>query len=243
MTVQLIHATDEGDKLIAYIARVSSSNQDNPETAPKLIRYLIEHGHWSPFEMVSVCFEIVTTRDIGRQILRHRSFSFQEFSQRYAEVGSLNRVRDLRMKGTSNRQGSFAAESTEDLEKIANLNAVLHDFSETAEHIYNSLLKAGIAPECARAVLPEGMTPTRLYMHGTLRSWIHFLKERLKRNKHGVRLAQKECADIAMLIYGSLTMTFPNVFTAIDSINYLELEQSERLMRIGGEPLHPESAQ
>lgn len=240
MSVQLIHSTPDGDNRIAYIARVSSSNQDNPDTAPKLIRYLIEHGHWSPFEMVSVCFEIVTTRDIGRQILRHRSFSFQEFSQRYSEVGAVNRTRDLRLKGTTNRQGSFAAESVQDLEMIANFNTVIQDFAKMAEGLYNSLLKAGIAPECARAVLPEGLTPTRMYMQGTLRSWIHFLKERLKRNKHGVRLAQKECADIALMIYGALQMEFPNVFTAIDSINYLELEADERLMRIGGEPLHPE---
>ena len=101
MTVSLIHATEKGDERIAYIARVSSGNQDNPETAPRLISYLIRHGHWSPFEMVSVAFEIVPTRDIGRQILRHRSFSFQEFSQRYAEVQDVNIDRELRFRGTS----------------------------------------------------------------------------------------------------------------------------------------------
>ena len=114
MTVSLIHATEKGDERIAYIARVSSGNQDNPETAPRLISYLIRHGHWSPFEMVSVAFEIVTTRDIGRQILRHRSFSFQEFSQRYAEVQDVNIDRELRFRGTSNRQGSRPAATEEE---------------------------------------------------------------------------------------------------------------------------------
>lgn len=239
MSVKLIHATDDGDNRIAYIARVSSGNQDNPETAPRLISYLIRHGHWSPFEMVSVAFEIVTTRDIGRQILRHRSFSFQEFSQRYAEVQEINLDRELRFKGTTNRQGSRPPETQAEIEVALQFNGEIAKLARGAFELYSAMIAAGVAPECARAVLPEGLTPTRMYMHGTLRSWIHFLKERLKRNEHGVRLAQKECADIALAIYGSLTITFPNVFTAIDSINYLELEQSERLMRIGGEPLHP----
>jgi thymidylate synthase (FAD) len=232
MTVTLIHKTDDGDNRIAYIARVSSGNQDNPETAPRLISYLIKHGHWSPFEMVSVAFEIVTTRDIGRQILRHRSFSFQEFSQRYAEVQDMNIDRELRFKGTTNRQGSRPAATQQEIEVAAEYGGLLVDHAKMALRLYSSMLKAGIAPECARAVLPEGLTPTRLYMHGTLRSWIHFLKERLKRNEHGVRLAQKECADIALLIYGHLAMAFPNVFAAIDDLNYLELEQQERLMSL-----------
>jgi thymidylate synthase (FAD) len=118
MSVKLIHATDKGDDRIAYIARVSSGNQDNPETAPRLISYLIKHGHWSPFEMVSVAVEIETTRDIGRQILRHRSFSFQEFSQRYAEVQDINIDRELRFKGTSNRQGSRPAENMHEREIV-----------------------------------------------------------------------------------------------------------------------------
>lgn len=227
--MKLIHSTPDGDNLIAYIARVSSGNQDNPETAPKLIRYLIEHGHWSPFEMVSACFEIETTRDIGRQILRHRSFSFQEFSQRYAEIGSVNRHRDLRFKGTTNRQGSRPPAEDQERVIVDDLGKKIAEHAVRSEMLYHGLLNDGIAPECARAVLPEGMTPTRLYMHGTLRSWIHFCKERLKRNKHGVRLAQKECADIALAVYQRLAEEFPSAFQAIDDINYLELEAPERL--------------
>lgn len=221
--MKLIHSTPDGDNLIAYIARVSSGNQDNPETAPKLIRYLIEHGHWSPFEMASACVEIETTRDIGRQILRHRSFSFQEFSQRYAEVGEEIATREMRSKGTSNRQGSIS-DGTHGLSEV-----VLADGAKECFSLYRQALANGVAPECARAILPEGFTPTRLYMHGTIRSWIHFCKERLKRNKHGVRLAQKECADIALAVYQRLAEEFPSVFLAIDEINYLELEATERL--------------
>lgn len=229
MSVQLIHATPDGDNLIAYIARVSSSNQDNPDTAPKLIRYLIEHGHWSPFEMVSVCFEIATTRDIGRQILRHRSFSFQEFSQRYAEVGCINRHRELRFKGTTNRQGSVMPSDAKQTRTAQAYAEGVANVSEFCEKLYNDMIRDGIAPECARAILPEGMTPTKLYMHGTLRSWIHFCKERLKRNVHGVRLAQKECADVALAVYAALVELHPHVFTAIDDLNYLDLETAERL--------------
>lgn len=228
MTVKLIHATDDGDNRIAYIARVSSGNQDNPETAPRLISYLIKHGHWSPFEMVSVAFEIETTRDIGRQILRHRSFSFQEFSQRYAEVQDVNIDRELRFKGTTNRQGSRPAENMHEREIVTMYGGLLSAFAKDALTLYSTMLKAGIAPECARAVLPEGLTPTRMYMHGTLRSWIHFLKERLKRNEHGVRLAQKECADIALDVLWRLAEQFPNVFKAINDLNYLELIEGER---------------
>jgi thymidylate synthase (FAD) len=229
MSVKLIHATDDGDNRIAYIARVSSGNQDNPETAPRLISYLIRHGHWSPFEMVSVAFEIETTRDIGRQILRHRSFSFQEFSQRYAEVQEINLDRELRFKGTTNRQGSRPPEGEGEEQIALHYQRRMKLIAEDAFALYTAMVNEGIAPECARAVLPEGLTPTRMYMHGTLRSWIHFLKERLKRNEHGVRLAQKECADVALAVYRLLIVTFPNVFDAIDEMNYLELEAQERV--------------
>jgi thymidylate synthase (FAD) len=238
MSVKLIHATDDGDSRIAYIARVSSSDQSNPDAA-KLIGYLIRHGHWSPFEMVSVAIEIETTRDIGRQLLRHRSFSFQEFSQRYAEVAEINLDRELRFKGTTNRQGSRVAALKGEINVADEYAELMAETAQACFKLYQSMISAGIAPECARAILPEGMTPTRMYMHGTLRSWIHFLKERLKRNEHGVRLAQKECAEIAIGCYVALQMNFPQVFTAIDRINYLELADDERLVRIGGERLHP----
>ncbi len=204
MSVSLVHATPEGDALVAYIARVSNPlNQGNTATASKLIRFLIDHNHWSPFEMVSLCVEINTTRDIGRQILRHRSFSFQEFSQRYAAVeGTVER--ELRMKSTSNRQGSLDT-------REASLEAYMAQAAADAFATYQHLLDKGVAPECARSILPEGMTPTRMYMHGTLRSWLHYISER---TKPGV---QKEHRLIAQAINDIITTTFPNIAEAFNS--------------------------
>ena len=167
-------------ELIAFCARVSNpSNQFNTETSDKLIRYLIKHKHWSPLEMVSACLEIETTRDIARQILRHRSFSFQEFSQRYADpTKDLDFVlREARLQDTKNRQNS-----------IETNNPALQAFWETqqnrvldaAKSAYEWAIQNGIAKEQARAVLPEGLTVSRLYMNGTLRSWIHFIEFRKK---------------------------------------------------------------
>ena len=173
---------DEGltdvQELIGFCARVSNpSNQFNTETSEKLIRYLVKHKHWSPLEMVSACLEIETTRDIARQILRHRSFSFQEFSQRYADpTKDLDFVlREARLQDTKNRQNS-----------IETNNPALQAFWETqqnrvldaAKSAYEWAIQNGIAKEQARAVLPEGLTVSRLYMNGTLRSWIHFIEDR-----------------------------------------------------------------
>ena len=170
-TVKYIHSTPDGDNLVAYMARVSNpNNQDNKTTAPKLISYLIKHKHWSPFEMVSMCVEIETTRSIAAQILRHRSFSFQEFSQRYAEVTADPVIPQLRRQDTKNRQNSI-----DDLDEYTTQDLQLkakHVF-ELNKKLYDEMLAAGIAKECARDVLPLS-SPTKLYMHGTLRSFIHY---------------------------------------------------------------------
>ena len=164
--------------LISYCARVSNpSNQNNTETSDKLIRYLIKHKHWSPFEMASVCLEITTTRDIARQILRHRSFSFQEFSQRYADpTKDLDFVmREARLQDNKNRQNSIEVDNANIQANWKMRQSMV--MSEVLE-AYNWAIDAGIAKEQARAVLPEGLTKSRLYMAGTLRSWIHYVDVR-----------------------------------------------------------------
>lgn len=215
MHAKLIHWGSE--EHILYIARVSS-NQENAD--PKLLSYLIRQSHWSPFEMVGACVEINTTRDIGRQILRHRSFSFQEFSGRYAEYADLRSDRQLRFKGTTNRQGSRVALTEDEEFAKKEFDVELLKLSRHTAALYRQMLEKGIAPECARAVLPEGMVPTRMYMNGTLRSWIHYLKERLALNKDGVKVAQAEHVWIAEDIYDLLKDKFPTVWAALESINY-----------------------
>ena len=169
--------------LISFCARVSNpSNQLNTETAEKLIKYLIKHQHWSPLEMASACLEITTTRDIARQILRHRSFSFQEFSQRYADpTKDLSfTTREARLQDTKNRQNSIGIDYQDDMQRITAMqweNLQL-DLIEKAREIYEWAISKGIAKEQARAVLPEGLTLSRMYMNGTLRSWIHFIQLR-----------------------------------------------------------------
>lgn len=197
---------DEGlldvQELVAFCARVSNpSNQFNTDTSEKLIKYLIKHQHWSPLEMVSACLEIETTRDIARQILRHRSFSFQEFSQRYADpTKDLSFVlREARLQDTKNRQNSVETD-----------NPALQAFWETqqnrvldaAKSAYDWAIQNGIAKEQARAVLPEGLTVSRLYMNGTLRSWIHFIE---LRSSNGTQkehqLVARECARIIAEVF------------------------------------------
>jgi thymidylate synthase (FAD) len=181
----------DAQELIAYCARVSNpSNQLNTDTSDKLIRYLVKHQHWSPLEMVSACIEITTTRDIARQILRHRSFSFQEFSQRYADpTKDLSFVcREARLQDTKNRQNSI---STNDTELQAWWDAKQKFIIEQAQSIYSEAISKGIAKEQARAVLPEGLTESRLYMNGTLRSWIHFIE---LRSANGTQLEHQEVA-------------------------------------------------
>lgn len=173
--VKLIWATPCAEDLIAHMARVSNpKSQENPENSERLIRYLIKHWHWSPFEMVNVCMEIKTTRDIARQILRHRSFSFQEFSQRYAEstdfVWSEARLQDL-----NNRQASL--ETADEVLK-EEWYAAQQEVLEKAQAVYKAALASGIAKEVARKILPEGMTLSKMYMNGTLRSWIHYVQLR-----------------------------------------------------------------
>ena len=204
-TATLVHITPDAENLVAYMARVSNpANQDNQETAPKLIRYLIKHKHWSPLEMVSMCVEINTTRSIAAQILRHRSFSFQEFSQRYAEVTDPPQLPDLRRQDTKNRQNSTDTLSVEVLRESDQVAAVALVESYMA---YKRLLELGVAKECAREVLPLA-TPTRLYMHGTLRSWIHYCQLRCANG------TQKEHQDIALAIKDILAEQVPDIYEA-----------------------------
>ena len=191
---------------MSYMARVSNpDNQNNTETSAKLIKYLIKHQHWSPFEMVSMCVEINTTRSIAAQILRHRSFSFQEFSQRYAAVTDSPVIPDLRRQDTKNRQNSI-----DDLDPFTKqeLQLKAQYVFDQAQMLYDEMLGAGVAKECARDVLPLS-TPTRLYMHGTLRSWLHYT---------GLRCAngtQIEHQQIAQQCRELIEQCFPQVYAAL----------------------------
>jgi thymidylate synthase (FAD) len=198
---------DEGlmdvQELIGFCARVSNpSNQFNTETSEKLIRYLIKHKHWSPLEMVSACLEVETTRDIARQILRHRSFSFQEFSQRYADpTKDLDFVlREARLQDTKNRQNSV---ETSDAELKVWWDAKQKFLIDYVKATYAEAIEKGIAKEQARAILPEGNTVSRLYMNGTLRSWIHFIE---LRSGHGT---QKEHMEVARECAKVIAEVFP----------------------------------
>lgn len=196
----------DAQELIAYCARVSNpSNQLNTETSDKLIRYLVKHQHWSPLEMVSACLEITTTRDIARQILRHRSFSFQEFSQRYADptLDLSFVVREARLQDTKNRQNSII---TDDAVLESKWQMQQQQVIDTAKEAYRWAIENGIAKEQARAVLPEGNTVSRLYMNGTLRSWIHFIE---LRSANGTQLEHqqvaRECARVIAAIFPMAT--------------------------------------
>jgi thymidylate synthase (FAD) len=192
-------------ELVAYCARVSNpSNQANIDTSEKLIRYLIKHKHWSPLEMVSVCLEIETTRDIARQILRHRSFSFQEFSQRYAVADLGWEFKEARLQDTKNRQNSIELAGTTLREQnlIEQWRVKQEQLIQDAEHAYDWALENGIAKEQARAVLPEGLTVSRLYMSGSLRSWLHYIELRSgpeTQKEH--RLIAQACATAIQPIF------------------------------------------
>ena len=177
MNVKLQWATPDIDKQIMFMARVSNPANQNSENS-RLLHYCMEHGHVSPFQMASACLEINTTRDIGRQILRHKSFEFQEFSQRYADVGQLPEweLRECRLQDTKNRQNSLECD---DAGLEGRWYAMQDAVATAAMEAYACALEAGIAKEQARALLPEGLTPSRLYMAGTMRSWIFYLKQRL----------------------------------------------------------------
>lgn len=201
---------DDAQELIAYCARVSNpANQFNTETSERLIKYLVKHQHWSPLEMVSACMEIVTTRDIARQILRHRSFSFQEFSQRYAdptaELDEAFVLREARFQDLKNRQNSVKLDMDNKHQRLLAIEweraqkRVLH----VVKQEYKWALDNGIAKEQARAVLPEGLTVSRMYMNGTIRSWIHYI---LLRKENGT---QQEHMDIALASAQAIAAIFP----------------------------------
>jgi len=202
------HFAENMTELVAFCARVSNpSNQGNKDTSEKLIRYLIKNQHWSPLEMVSMCLEIETTRDIARQILRHRSFSFQEFSQRYADpTKELDFVlRDARRQDTKNRQNSIELDLNNDADRFLAFQweNMQKNVLEQSRMTYEWAIEAGIAKEQARAVLPEGLTISRLYMNGTLRSWIHYIS---LRSANGT---QKEHRDIALKCAEVIATVFP----------------------------------
>jgi len=189
--------------LVAYCARVSNpDNQNNTETSEKLVKYLMKHKHWSPLEMVSACLEIETTRDIARQILRHRSFSFQEFSQRYADpTKDLDFVvREARLQDPKNRQNSI---ETDDVNLARQWEEMQKDIIRASRYAYTWAVEKGIAKEQARAVLPEGNTISRMYVNGTLRSWIHYIELR------GANGTQKEHIEIAHAVADVIAKIFP----------------------------------
>jgi thymidylate synthase (FAD) len=207
--VNVVWSTPEGEDLIAYMARVSApENQGNKETGPRLVKYLIKHKHWSPLEMVNVCMEIETTRDIARQILRHRSFSFQEFSQRYAKAFDWQ-VSEVRMQDDKNRQNSL---ETDDLYLNNWWNAAQVRVQSEAELMYRTALDKGIAKEQARKLLPEGLTMSRMYMNGTLRSWLHYVDIRCD------AATQKEHREVAEKCREELTKLFPNVMEVMNAV-------------------------
>jgi thymidylate synthase (FAD) len=200
----LITGISDPEELIGYCARVSNpSNQLNIETAPKLLKYLIKHKHWSPFEMVSATFEIKTSRAIAAQILRHRSFSFQEFSQRYSNVTELESI-EFRKQGKTNRQVG-----DEEIQLTPFQANMVEHAQASCETAYNELIEAGIAKECARMILPLN-TKTTMYMAGTIRSWIHYIELRATED------TQKEHREIALEIKNHFKKHFPNVSEALE---------------------------
>jgi thymidylate synthase (FAD) len=219
MNVKLINYSQSPDGMnlleqVAFAARVSNpSNQNNSETAEKLVRYLIKHQHWSPLEMVSVCMEIETTRDIARQILRHRSFAFQEFSQRYARADDLGfELREARLQDTKNRQNSIEMDIADDTHRQVayQWENLQNDLLKRTKDVYTWALEKGIAKEQARAVLPEGNTKSRMYMNGTLRSWVHYIQ---LRSGNGT---QKEHRDVAIACADAIEPIFPMIKEYID---------------------------
>jgi len=205
-TASLVWATPNAEALIAYIARVSSSNQENPEYS-RLFKYLVEHNHWSPFEHATACIEINTTRDVAAQILRHRSFCFQEFSQRYSSKIKPPALPEMRIAGTTNRQSSISQELTPGQKaSVERAECLMHRTYEA----YVDMVVMGVAPESARSVLPL-CTPTRMYMTGNVRSWIHYLKLRLDET------TQKEHREVAQAVKAILDECFPTIMQLVFS--------------------------
>lgn len=210
MTAKLVWVTPNAEQMIVQMARVSSpKNESNMETAPRLLKYLIDHKHWSPFEMANLCVEIHTTRAISAQIIRHRSFTFQEWSQRYATATELGRpiVPHLRRQDFKNRQNSI-----DDLPAnlLASYYRRISNLFEETEHLYSEMVSAGVAKECARSILPI-TTPTRMYMNGTLRSYIHYLQVRCSNE------TQAEHREVAEEIKGIFCKQFPVISEAVFS--------------------------
>jgi thymidylate synthase (FAD) len=208
ITAPKVEGISTAEEFVAYAARVSNPTaQINNETAPRLLRYLLKNKHFSPFEMVDVCLEINTTRDIGRQILRHRSFVFQEFSQRYAAVTDSFEFREARLQDQKNRQNSI---KTDD-DKLAN---AWYEMQKNVQQIvkshYDNALQLGIAKEQARALLPEGMTKTRMYMKGSLRSWIHYCDLRCANG------TQLEHQDVALKCWEIISKEFPSIASLLN---------------------------
>jgi len=203
---------DNLQELVAYCARVSNpSNQVNTETSERLIKYLVEHAHWSPLEMVNACLEINTTRDIAHQIVRHRSFAFQEFSQRYANVDAMENAfvkREARLQDPKNRQASI---ENDDYLLASAWSEKQDRVIAAAQEAYDWAIENGIAKEQARVVLPEGCTKTRLYMNGSIRSWVHYIE---LRSGNGT---QKEHAEIAKACAHQIAKIFPSIFEFAES--------------------------
>ncbi len=201
------------ESFIAYCARVSNpANQDNPDSE-KLLRYLVKNKHWSPFEMVHIVMEINTTRDIGRQILRHRSFSFQEFSQRYAEVQNFAPNRETRRQDQKNRQNSIELDDGDEDSELKHMwNEWQDQIKADANEAYEWAIKNGIAKEQARVVLPEGLTMSRMYMSGSLRSWLHYIHLRTDKS------TQKEHREIATECWNIITKQFPSLKNVLEIV-------------------------
>jgi thymidylate synthase (FAD) len=208
---------DTAEELIAFVARVSNKdNQNNKATAAKLVKYLINNDHWSPLEMVHVTMEIETTRDIARQILRHRSFSFQEFSQRYAEVQQFTTTREARLQDPKNRQNSIYPDNDEVIPLTIAFERMQREVAMLATETYRKALDMGIAKEQARALLPEGLTMSTMYMAGSLRSWIHYI---VLRAENGT---QKEHKLIALQCWDIIKQHFPSVASVLaEQYDYL----------------------
>ena len=201
--VKLVWVTPEAEQKIAYMARVSNpANQNSSASATKLLKYLINNKHWSPFEMVNICMEIETTRDIARQILRHRSFSFQEFSQRYAVSEGFIQNSQVRLQDEKNRQNSLY---TDDLSLQYWWEGIQRRVTDEAKFLYSAALDKGIAKEVARKLLPEGLTMSKMYMNGTLRSWLHYVDIRCD------SATQKEHRDVAEQCRDIIFAEFPTL--------------------------------
>lgn len=223
MNSKLVWITPDAEKLITYMARVSNPNAKPDDPAKKLIFYLMDHKHWSPFEMASACVEINTTRDIARQILRHRSFHFQEFSQRYAKIDYNPILREVRMQDPKNRQNSINPKDCLSLDDEDSVNFMWKKsqysvYDQSIAH-YNQALDCGIAKEVARALLPEGLTPTKMYMQGTIRDWLHYISIRT-----GVE-TQYEHRVIAEEIRAILEQACPQIFEAARQNGLIEAAQ------------------